>query len=188
MLYLLFVHSDLPNYRSGKAHLQPAQEVRAAVPTAGHVQVPGDQGAAGAHTGIRGGHQENDDPGRDGATHPVDHVAVLPEPQLSWLRRRELDGRRSGRANRTGGRVRPAHRRHVGRLFHVRATGVRVSAERRLPGLLQEPDGRREGQHVLMARAAGQCRIITPRCVINCERQNDQPNIIIILYFLYVYH
>lgn len=134
------VHSGLPNYRSRQA---PAEEVRAAVPAAGHVQVPGDQSAARAHTGR--GHADQEDPGgrRHGAARGAHHAAVLPQQRV---RPRQPAGRGRRRARRPGGRVRAAHRRHVRRLLVVRATsGRRVPAER-LQGVLQEPDGRREGR------------------------------------------
>lgn len=137
-------YSGLPNYRSRQA---PAQEVRAAVSAAGHVQVLGDQSAAGAHPGGRDDHQEDAGAGRHGATHAADDAAVLPKPQLPGLRVREPDGRGLGGPGWPGRGVRAPHlRRHVRRLFHVRAAvGRRVPAEQRVQGLLQEPDGRHEG-------------------------------------------
>lgn len=133
------VYSGLPNYRSRQA---PAEEVRAAVPAAGHVQVPGDQGAARAHTGR--GHVDQEDPGgrRHGAARCAHHVAVLPQQRV---RPRQPVGRGRRRAHRPGGRVRAAHRRHVRRLLVVRATGGRRVPAERLQGVLQEPDGRHEG-------------------------------------------
>lgn len=166
-LYSFCFYSGLPNYRSRQA---PAQEVRAAVPDVGHVQVSADQGAAGAHPGVRHDHQEDAGAGRHGAAHRADDAAVLPEPQLPGLRLRQPDGRGHSRSGRSGRGVRAAHRRHVGRLFHVRAAvGRRVPAEQRVQGLLQEPDGRDES-HVPSAevkdhrrrreqqRPAGPCR------------------------------
>lgn len=137
-------YSGLPNYRSRETP-SPAQEVRAAVPAVGHVQVSGDQGAARAHTGGRHADQEDDGARRHGAAHRADHVALLPEPQRPGLRPREPDSRGRGRPDRTGCRVRAAHRRHVGRLLVVRATGRRDSVQQRLQGLQQEPVGRHEG-------------------------------------------
>jgi len=78
-----FFHSGLPNYRSSQA---PTQEVCSAVPIAGDVQVSGDQNAVGANIGGRHDHQEDAGAWRHGTAHCIDHVTVLPEPQLRGLR------------------------------------------------------------------------------------------------------
>jgi len=78
-----FFHSGLPNYRSKQA---PTQEVRTAVSTAGHVQVPGNQSAAGTYTDGCHDHQEDDGARRHGTAHPADYVTVLSKSQLRRLR------------------------------------------------------------------------------------------------------
>lgn len=153
--------------RNSRSRQTPAQKVRVAVPVAGHVQVPADQVAAGAHTVSRPADQEDISRRRHGAARRVRHVTVLQEQQQLRFRAGQPGDRGRGGPHRPGGRVRATHGRLVGRLFVVRAATGHVPAEHRLQGLLQEPDGRRvkptvtagscDGYTTTPARTGPQC-------------------------------